>query len=402
MVHRRALLTVPALLLPATVRAQHAGHGPKPAACDGALACAPVATPLIDPAGTLRLVWSAGGKVWAAAAAGVGAPLGPPVAITPEPAAIDDNGEARPKLVALRDGSLLAAWTIRRDQYYNGTLMLARSADGGRSFSAPTPLLAPGLSPSQRFEHLAEGPDGRVWLFWLDKRGVARPGQKPLPGAGLAMAVSQDGGRSFGPSRIVVETTCECCRLGLAFDAGGAPVLAWRHIFPGSERDHAVGRFTEASLDGRLHRVSTDAWAIEACPHHGPGLAIGADGTWHVTWWSGGGARRGLFHAYSTDAGANFSAPVALGEARHQPGHGRLLAMRDGLLLAWREFDGETTRIRLQRSADGRSWTAPEDVAATRDAADRPVLLQGGGRAYLSWQTAAEGWRLMPLPGAAT
>jgi hypothetical protein len=68
----------------------------------------------------------------------------------------------------------------------------------------------------------------------------------------------------------------------------------------------------------------------------------------------------------------------------------------------WREFDGETTRIRLQCSADGRVWQTPKDVAITRDAADRPVLLRDARRAYLSWQTAAEGWRLIPLAATAT
>ena len=163
-----------------------------------------------------------------------------------------------------------------------------------------------------------------------------------------------------------------------------------------------MGRFSPTGIEGPVQRVSTDAWAIEACPHHGPGLAIAADGAWHVAWWSGGGARRGLFHAFSRDDGRHFSSPQALGEARHQPGHGRLLATASGLLLAWREFDGETTRIRLQRSADGLAWSDAEELAATRHAADRPVLLQDGRRAYLSWQTADEGWRLIPLPGTTT
>jgi hypothetical protein len=56
----------------------------------------------------------------------------------------------------------------------------------------------------------------------------------------------------------------------------------------------------------------------------------------------------------------------------------------------------------LQCSADGRVWQTPKDVAITRDAADRPVLLRDARRAYLSWQTAAEGWRLIPLAATAT
>jgi hypothetical protein len=400
--HRRLLLVAPVLLLGRAARAQHAHAHAKRPACDGALACAAAATPAFDAARRLVIAWSAGGRVLAATAERAGAPLSPPVAVTPDTAAIDDNGEARPKLIPLRDGTLLAAWTVRRDQYFNGTLMVARSTDGGRSFSAPAPLLPAGTSPSQRFEHIAEGPDGRVWAFWLDKRNVVRPGQRPLPGAGLAMAVSEDAGRSFSASRIVVDSTCECCRLGFAFDAAGQPVLAWRHVFPGSERDHAVGRIAADGSVDAPHRISRDAWAIEACPHHGPAFAIEAGGAWHAAWWSGGGQRRGLFHARSTDQGRSFSEPAALGDARRQPGHPQLLSTAQGLLLAWQEFDGEAMRVRLQRSADGVTWGAPRDIAETRDAADRPLLVSDGRAAFLSWQTAAEGWRLLPLPAEAT
>ena len=54
---------------------------------------------------------------------------------------IDANGEARPKIIALSDGTLVASYTARPEKSYNGTIWIARSTDGGRSFSAPQPLI---------------------------------------------------------------------------------------------------------------------------------------------------------------------------------------------------------------------------------------------------------------------
>ncbi|MGZ3342798.1 MAG: exo-alpha-sialidase, partial [Reyranella sp.] len=60
--------------------------------------------------------------------------------------------------------------------------------------------------------------------------------------------------------------------------------------------------------------------------------------------------------------------------------------------------DGTRALVRWQVSHDsGRSWSAVRTVADTDDASDHPQLVAHAGRAYLSWLTTTEGYRLIPL-----
>ena len=395
------LLLAGLLLAAAPAMAQHAGHAPSAPTCASlALSCATASTPAFGPDGTLWLAYSAGGRVMLTASRDLGRSTSPPVAVSAEAAVVDDNGEARPKVVALRDGALLVAWTVRRDRAYNGTQMIARSTDGGLSFSAPRRMVEEATPTSQRFESFAQAPDGRIWAVWLDKRRAPAERAAGRRGytAGMAAAFSDDGGQHFTTSRLAADNSCECCRIGLGFDEQARPVLAWRQLFGKNFRDHATGRLNRDGSMTAPVRIAADNWAIDACPHHGPALAVDGSGRWHAAWYSGGGDTRGLFHATSTDAGQRFSTPRSLGNPERQPGHPQLLAMDERLLLIWQEFDGERTRVLAETSINGgANWTAPREVGATADAADQPQLVSDGRSAYLSWQTRLEGWRLLPV-----
>ena len=64
----------------------------------------------------------------------------------------------------------------------------------------------------------------------------------------------------------------------------------------------------------------------------------------------------------------------------------------------WKEFDGDKVAVRWQVSHDsGRQWSAARTVAETADASDHPLLVADKQRAYLSWLTKNEGYRLIPL-----
>jgi len=69
---------------------------------------------------------------------------------------------------------------------------------------------------------------------------------------------------------------------------------------------------------GEVRRISEDDWQIAACPHQGPSLSIGQDGTYHVVWYTNGKKRKGLFYARSKDGGKTFSEPLPVGK----PGKG--------------------------------------------------------------------------------
>lgn len=397
-------LVLPVALL-SLAAAAHAAETPADlpgGACAGKeLACAAAATPLMLPDGSLWLAWTAGGSVSVARSSDLGRSFGPATAVDPAPKVIDLGPDARPKIVRDSAGRLIVAYSIFTDDQWNAQVLISRSADGGRSFSPPRSLSAD--PASQRFEALAATPSGDLFAAWIDKRSAAaaKRAGRAYPGAALAYAWSRDGGETFDAARIAEENSCECCRLAVAMTGSGRPVVLFRDIFGGGVRDHAVTTFTEAGAPGPAYRVSVDEWAINGCPHHGPSLAISAEGAYHAAWFTDGQARQGLFYARSADGGRSFSEPMLLAGPERQGARPCVLATPTGIWLAWKEFDGEQTEVRAQVSRDdGLSWSEARTVAQTGDKSDHPLLVSDGRRTFLSWMTHQQGYRLVALDPA--
>ncbi|TAN68837.1 MAG: exo-alpha-sialidase [Magnetospirillum sp.] len=386
--------------LPALAHDDHAAKprvAAAPACTEPALSCARSATPAFGPDGTVWIVWSAAGRVFVSTSHDHGAAFAAPVAVPEPPAVIDDNGEARPKLLALADGTLVVAYGVRVDKSYNAVTMISRSTDGGRSFSAPARLLG---EVGQRFETLVAAPGGRLYLAWLDRRNqrAAKAAGQVYNDTGVAVAWSDDGGASFAGKHILADYSCDCCRLAAALDGDGLPVYAWRHVFGKNLRDHVVAKLSADGAALTPHRVSEDEWAIDACPMHGPSLSVDRAGGWHVAWYTAGKRRQGLFYAQSEDGGVTFSQPQGFGDPERLPSRPQVLASGDRIWRLWKEFDGTVTTIVAQSSVDrGRSWEAPRPIATTADASDHPLLVSDGAAPALSWLTKAEGYRLLPL-----
>jgi len=384
--------------LGASAQMSHNHGADQPSCTDPGLACATKVTPAFAPDGALWLAWAAGGLVSVARSSDLGRSFAPPVALNANPLDLDWGPDARPKIVVGRDGRISVAFARFRDQRFNGEVFYSRSSDGGRTFAKPLPI-TPNVE-SQRFEALALDADGSVFAAWLDKRNrvPAAARNEKYPGAALAFAWSSDHGAGVSDTRIAHDNTCECCRLGVAFAGPGRPAIVFRNIFGEMVRDHAVMTFADRQTPGPVYRVSVDDWATEACPHHGPSLAIARDGSYHVAWFTNGRARRGLFYARSTDGGQTFSEPMPIGRPDRAPSHPYLIATDGALWLAWKEFDGEETSVPSMVSHDnGRTWSAPKVAAKTTDSSDLPLLATDGRNAFLSWQTKADGYRLMPL-----
>jgi hypothetical protein len=399
MMMRRTVLLVLALLLQqggAWAQMSH-NHASEAACEETALRCASKVTPAFGPDGRLWLAWMAGGHVLVASSGDAGQSFSSPVQVTKDKLNLDWGPDARPKIVLNREGRMTLAFSIFKDKVFNGQVLVSRSNDGS-SFAEPVPITP--NTESQRFEALALDADGTVFAAWLDKRNrtqVQQSDQKYV-GAALFFAVSKDGGATYGDARMVKDNTCECCRIGLAFDGPGRPVVVFRDIFEGSMRDHAIVAFSDLESPGEVHRVSRDEWQIAACPHQGPSLSVTADGTYHVVWFTNGRARKGLFYASSRDGGKTFSDPLAIGQADRAPSRPFVLAREQGVVMVWKEFDGDKTVVNLMASRDdGRSWSRPRTIASTTDASDHPLLISDGRRTYLSWMTKADGFHFQPI-----
>lgn len=356
-------------------------------------------------------VFDAQGRLWRARvkdgrvlvdhSADDGASFSAPVAVNPEKEPIGAEGDSRPKLAVAPDGALYVTYTRLLSKPFSGDIRFSRSLDGGKTFSAPVTVNDNRDIISHRFDALTVGGDGKVYVLWLDKRDEAAAKQRgeTYLGSALYYAVSVDRGASFAANRKLADHACECCRIALDLAPDGVPVAFWRHVYGDNERDHAV-----LKLDGKAapRRVTHDQWRIAACPHHGPALSIDADGEYHLAWFNNAPQARGLFYARSRDGGETLSPPLAVGDAAAQAGHPAVASAGREVYLVWKEFDGEFSLIRMQRSADGGvSWSAPSTVARSADASDHPELVTRGADVYLSWNTLREDYRLIALNGTA-
>ncbi|CAG1017572.1 hypothetical protein BURC_02234 [Burkholderiaceae bacterium] len=298
--------------------------------------------------------------------------------------AIAADGENRPKLAFGSQGMVIVSYTQPLSKPYTGQVRMLRSADGGRSFSAPFTVHADRQLITHRFESVAFDAKGTLHTLWIDKRDLAAG--TSTRGAAIYRNESNDGGRSFGPDLRLAAHSCECCRIALAPSPDGGIVAMWRHVFEPNERDHAFARVAAASVpQADPVRATHDRWAIDACPHHGPGLAPAAGGGYHAVWF---GVRDGQARVRVGRLGPDGS---PRGEATALPDdraeHADVASAGAHLAIAWRSFDGQATRWRAWLSRDdGASFVLRELGEAVEDN-DHPRLAVDGRRIIALWRT---------------
>ncbi|KIF83377.1 sialidase family protein [Noviherbaspirillum autotrophicum] len=311
----------------------------------------------------------------------------------PEP--IEAAGESRPKLAfGLRD-EIYLAYTKPLSKPYTGEIRFIRSIDGGQTFAAPMTVHANRDLITHRFESMIVDRTGRIYIAWIDKRDstAAKARNEKYAGAAVYYAVSDDGGASFRGDYKLADHSCECCRIALALNAQGRPVTMWRHVFEPNVRDHALAELRSDGKPATTSRVTFDDWQVDVCPHHGPGLAFGPDGTRHQVWFDVKDNEGGLFYAASDAAGV-IGKPVRLGAAQAE--HADVAAQGKNVVLAWKQFDGKETAVLSRVSLDaGHSWQERE-LARTSGASDEPRLVNTPDGIVLVWRTRNEGMRAVP------
>jgi hypothetical protein len=147
-----------------------------------------------------------GGRTWSAP---VAVPLGGPIH-TPHRGADPQVAAAGDRVVVLwtRPGS---------SRFGSGPLATAISGDGGRTFTAGGNPADDASTDGHGYSDLVADAGGRFHAVWLDSRDG---------GQGLRAARSADGGRTWSANATLDTRTCECCwNKLLAVGAGGVRVL---------------------------------------------------------------------------------------------------------------------------------------------------------------------------------
>ncbi|MCA9769439.1 MAG: hypothetical protein KC485_11535, partial [Gemmatimonadetes bacterium] len=185
---------------------------------------------------------------------------------------------------------------------------------------------------------------------------------------------------------------CPCCRTGLALGPDGTLYASWRKIHDGDIRDVVVAASHDGGETwGAPVRPHADDWVFPGCPHAGPSLKVGSDGTVHIAWWTGKPGSAGIWYARSHDGGATWAAqPIAVGETS-MPAHVQL-AIEDALVvLAWDDGLGERPVVTLRASVDGgATFGAPQPVSDPSVAATFPVVGLVGDSATVAWTEVAD------------
>lgn len=361
------------------------------------LECANAATSFLNADGSLLLAWTASGVVSVAKSLDLGKSFAPAVVVAEHGKSLDAGGDARPQIVADKSGNVFVAYAFFKDSNWNAQINMARSSDGGESFSQPQSIVRD--TSSQRFPSLAIAPSGSLFMSWIDKRLVAatkNTGEKRLGGS-IAYAFSDDFGKSFEPERIANDDSCECCRIGASTDPKGGVAVVYRAIFPGGIRDHASQIVSPKGAEP-IRRVSDDQWRTDACPHHGPTIAISETGKMHVAWFTQGERRSGVFYANSVNQGRSYSKPIRVGADGTNVSRPYLLALGQNIYLVWKEFNGSVSTVYMKRSQDdGGTWSVPRAIFETSGYSDHPLLISQQDKVYLSWLTRIHGYQLIEL-----
>lgn len=347
----------------------------------------------------LWMVDARDGHVWLHRSIDLGRSFERPVAVNETAEPIYAEGENRPKLAFGPGGEVYVSWSQQRTQPYSGFVRLARSMDGGAHFLPPITVHQDTAEIAHRFDALAVDRKGQVMVAWIDKRDMttAKSSGQPYSGAAIYYSWSSDRGGHFAPERKLLDHSCECCHIALARSPEGHVSVFFRAIYGDNIRDHAYATLTAGREPAPARRATFSEWQIAGCPHQGPGLAIGSNGTVHATWYE---ASHGPALWYGQlDPGHPPRRTLKLGGAG--AAHADVAVDGQHVWLAWNQLDDEGYSLVLRESVDGGiNFTPSRVLARNAGAVGSPQVLVRNGQAYVSWNT-ADGFRLLHASGEA-
>ena len=305
------------------------------------------------------------------------------------------NWADTPHLLGTADGALWMQW-LQVDTSTPGAYdtVLARSRDGGLTWTQLTRVNSDGLAAEHGFGALwADGQD-RIGIAWLDGRAQASTESKGEH-AGGAMQLRANGfdmDLQRGTDSVLDAMTCDCCQTDVAMTSKG-PLLVYRDRTEAEIRDIAVVRRTDGTW-GAPVMVHADGWKIAGCPVNGPAIAAtGNDAV--VGWYSEGGDAPALRLARTTDAGDTFAAPVVVDAGKQVLGRVDVAMDASQAWVTWlRETDGGQTLMLARYTPDLSRKLQQIEVAKLEGrghATGSPKLVVDRAAAWLVWTDVLDG-----------
>jgi hypothetical protein len=279
----------------------------------------------------------------------------------------------------------------------SSAMLVARSADGGRSWSAPTPLI---VSDSNFFNDkntiTADPTDARfVYAVW-DRLALAGGGPTLL-------ARTTDGGLTWEAARVIYDPGTRSQTIGnqIVVLPNGTLLNVFTQIDPGANNTSVAsirvirstdrgGSWSPAVKVADLLAIGVRDPATQVAVRDGsiiPEIAVAPNGQVLTTWQDArfsGGSVDGIALSRSTDGGLTWSAPAQVNSVRTVAAFTPSIRVRaDGTVgISYYDLRSDTadtatlpTELLLARSTDAATWTEAR-LTPTFDLATAP---QAGG-----------------------
>lgn len=294
-----------------------------------------------------------------------------------------------PSATALRDGSLAAHWLVKSGKStYAYDVNIARSNDGGNTWSAPIVPHRDNTQTEHGFVSLISLADGRLGAVWLDGRNMKNmketdehaPASESMT---LRYAAIDRQGNVSGEAELD-NRVCECCQTSAAVTSDG-PIAVYRDRSPTEVRDIYIVRQVNGSWSAP-QAIYADNWEINGCPVNGPAVAANGRSV-VVAWFSSVGDTPQVKVAFSNDAGASFSKPIQVDDGKNVGRVDALLLPDGSALVCWLSGNVEGGAIKVRRvQPDG--TMGPPSVIANTDisrSSGFPRMAQLGDEVHFAW-----------------
>lgn len=266
-----------------------------------------------------------------------------------------------PSVLALDGDRLTAHWLQRSGEgTYAYDVRVARSADGGRSWTQGIVPHRDGIQAEHGFVSMWPEGDGRVGLVWLDGRKYGRTdgGAKEM----MLMHTILDPDMRTAEETPLDLRICDCCQTSVALASDG-PVIAYRDRSNEEVRDiyvvRQVGRVWSEPV-----RVHADEWEIDACPVNGPSIAAQGRRV-AVAWFTGARDTARVFLAFSDDGGETFGSPVRVDDGNPAGRVDAVLLENGAAVVSWVENLEGRAEVRVRRVPEGGERGGAREPAVT-------------------------------------
>lgn len=173
-----------------------------------------------------------------------------------------------PRVAATRRAVLVSAVIGQRGGGADGDILLFRSADHGRSWSAAIAINDVPGAAREGMHGMAANEAGTVVVAWLDLRER---------GTRVYAAVSRDHGATWSKNQLVYTSpsgsVCECCHPSVAVSEQGTVAIMFRNNIDG-HRDMFVAEAAGGATFAPARKLGTGSWMLAACPMDGGSLTL--------------------------------------------------------------------------------------------------------------------------------